>query len=202
MRRALNKRYSCCRWIQGSVGGTGTCSPSWMAWFYTVHWQASVCKCGPWMGALRKVTFSTAPASRPLSKGLISPNVPLCECMLKSKCQGNWGGSVRVLQPHRATGMPGDSYVSVSKCNIFPGSCPSYCYHTMTRYIVLWWWFGVVFFWLRKILPSIKQTFEHLIDRFTKSVELQFLKTCPCWEKRDLRGSITVQAKQKFLGQF
>lgn len=92
MRRALNKRYSCCRWIQGSVGGTGTCSPSWMAWFYTVHWQASVCKCGPWMGALRKVTFSTAPASCPLSKGLISPNVPLCECMPKSKCQGNWGG--------------------------------------------------------------------------------------------------------------
>lgn len=92
MCRALNKRYSCCRGKQGSVGGTGTCSPSWMAWFYTVHWQASVCKCGPWTGALRKVTFSTAPASCPLSKGLISPNVPLCECMLKSKCQGNWGG--------------------------------------------------------------------------------------------------------------
>lgn len=25
-------------------------------------------------------------------KGVIFPNVPLCECMLKSKCQGNWGG--------------------------------------------------------------------------------------------------------------
>lgn len=118
----------------------------------------------------------------------------------KEQVSGELRGSVRVLQPHRATGMPGNSYVSVSKCNIFPRSCPSYCYHTMTRYIVLWWWFGVVFFWVRKILPSIKQTFEHLIDRFTKSVELQFLKTCPCWEKRDLRGSGKTEVSRTVLG--
>lgn len=202
MCRALNKRYSCCRGKQGSVGGTGTCSPSWMAWFYTVHWQASVCKCGPWTGALRKVTFSTAPASCPLSKGLISPNVPLCECMLKSKCQGNWGGVSESYSLTEQQACPETPMFLFQNAIFSPGHVHLIVINTMTRYIVLWWWFGVVFFWLRKILPSIKQTFEHLIDRFTKSVELQFWKTCPCWEKRDLRGSITVQAKQKFPGQF
>lgn len=119
----FEQQYSCCRGNQGSVCGTATCSPSWMAWFYTVHWQASVGKCGPWTGALRKVTFSTAPASCPLSKGLISPNFPLCECLLKSEDQGNWGGSVEEsysLTEQQASLETLMFPYNAPKCNAFP----------------------------------------------------------------------------------